>query len=249
MTALELVGIPLDREIREGDRLADIIAEHAIVQGLQWHSGDVLAVAHKVVSKAEGRVLPLDDVRPSSLALQWAKDHGKDPRVIEAALSQASRIVRMDRGILITETHHGFVCANSGVDRSNAPTNSLILLPQDPDRSALSLQRNLHKRFGVEIGCIITDTFGRPWRRGLIDVAIGASGIQPLVDLRGEADRNQRELRATVMAAADQLAAAAGLLFGKADGVPAARIRGCAEILGPGNARDLVRSAPSDLFR
>ena len=232
-------GLP---EIREGDDLAELIAERA---GLQ--EGDVLVVAQKVVSKAEGRVVRLADVEPSEEARSLAGD--EDPRRLEVILRESKRIVRSRPPLVIAETRHGFVCASAGVDSSNAPgPETVVLLPEDPDASAGRLRERLRELTGAEVGVIVSDSFGRPWRQGTTDVAIGLAGVRPLLDLRGERDPAGYELHATVIAVADELAAASELVLGKTSGIPAAVIRG-ASIAGPGSARDLVMPAERDLFR
>ena len=232
-------GVP---EIKEGDDLAALIAERADLQG--W---DVLVVAQKVVSKAEGRVVRLVDLEPSDEARRLAA--GEDPRRLEVILRESRRIVRTRPPLVIAETRHGFVCASAGVDASNAPEpETVVLLPDDPDASASRLRERLRELTGAEIGVIVSDSFGRPWRQGTTDVAIGVSGIRPLLDLKGERDAAGYELHATVIAVADELAAAAELVLGKTSGIPAAVIRGAA-FAGEGSARDLVMPAERDLFR
>ena len=232
-------GLP---EIREGDDLAALIAERAELQ-----AGDVLVVAQKAVSKAEGRVVRLADVEPSDEARRLAAD--EDPRRLEVILRESKRIVRTRPPLVIAETGHGFVCASAGVDASNAPEPEMVvLLPDDPDASAARMRERLRALTGAEIGVIVSDSFGRPWRLGTTDVAIGVSGIRPLLDLVGERDPAGYELHATVIAVADELAAAAELVFGKTSGIPAAVIRGAA-FAGEGSARDLLMPAERDLFR
>ena len=232
-------GVP---EIKEGDDLAALIAERADLQG--W---DVLVVAQKVVSKAEGRVVRLADIEPSDEARRLAA--GEDPRRLEVILRESRRIVRTRPPLVIAETRHGFVCASAGVDASNAPEpETVVLLPDDPDASASRLRERLRELTGAEIGVIVSDSFGRPWRQGTTDVAIGVSGVRPLLDLKGERDAAGYELHATVIAVADELAAAAELVFGKTSGIPAAVIRGAA-FAGEGSARDLLMPAERDLFR
>jgi coenzyme F420-0:L-glutamate ligase/coenzyme F420-1:gamma-L-glutamate ligase len=231
-----LPGIP---EIRPGDDLAALLAERVPA------GPGVLVVAHKIVSKAEGRLVDLRTVRPSERAVELAAKTEKDPRKIELVLRESRRIVREAPGVLICETHHGLICANAGVDESNAPGDEIaILLPEDPDRSA----ERIRARLGPRRAVIVCDTFGRPWREGLVDVAIGVAGIAPLVDLRGERDAAGRELQVTVFALADQLAAAAGMLMGKAAGRPAIWIEGI-EPEGSGSMRELLRDPSRDLFR
>jgi len=242
---IEIESLRTLPEIRTGDDLAVLIREAARREEQLIAASVVVAVAQKIVSKAEGAVVNLRNVQPSRLAAQWATEWNKDPRLIEVILMQSRRIVKMDRGVLIVETQHGFVCANAGVDQSNAGGEDLALvLPADPDASA--------QRLREEIGCgavIVTDTFGRPWREGLVDVAVGISGLEPLADQRGSVDRGGRMLASTIIAVADQLAAAAGLVMRKADGCPVALIRGFEWQPGRGNIGALLRSPEQDLFR
>jgi coenzyme F420-0:L-glutamate ligase/coenzyme F420-1:gamma-L-glutamate ligase len=230
---LPVEGIP---EVREGDDLAAMIGEAA-----ELEDGDVLVVAQKVVSKAEGRVVHLDDVEASERAVELAAD--RDPRELEVVLREARRLVRVRPPLVIAETRHGFVCASAGVDHSNAGApGELVLLPLDPDASA----RRLSVRLGVPV--IVSDSFGRPFRQGTTDVAIGIAGIPALLDLRGVRDSAGYELRTTTIAVADEIAGAAELVMGKTAGIPAAIVRGLA-LRGDGNARDLVMPAERDLFR
>jgi coenzyme F420-0:L-glutamate ligase/coenzyme F420-1:gamma-L-glutamate ligase len=243
---LGIEGIP---EARPGDRVADLVAAGLEHSGLAIEAGDVLVVTHKLVSKAEGRVIALDSVHPSPFAEQIAQRYGKDPRHVEVVLRESVRIVRMDRGILIAETRHGFVCANAGVDASNVPPGYVSLLPLDPDASARRIRSELIRRFGSEHAVVITDSFGRPWRNGIVNIAIGVAGMQPLLDYRGQADTFGNELRVTVMAVADELAAAAELVMGKVERCPAAIIRGYRYKPGTGVVSDLVMPPERDLFR
>lgn len=246
---LRLFRIPGFPEIRRGDDLSHRITNLARKVGIQFEDGDILVVAQKIVSKAEGAMVRLANVRPSPKARAIAEGLKKDPRIIEVALRESRRIVRSDH-VLITETRHGFVCANAGVDHSNVPGRGVVtLLPRDPDRSAKKLAASLRKRTGKRIAVIISDTFGRPWRLGLTNVAIGAAGIPVLVDLRGAHDRHGKLLTATVVGVADELAAAAGLLMGKAEGAPVVLIRGYRyrPVLEP--AARIIRPASEDLFR
>ncbi|HEY8843117.1 MAG TPA: coenzyme F420-0:L-glutamate ligase [Gaiellaceae bacterium] len=232
-------GLP---EIREGDDLATLVAERTALE-----DGDVLVVAQKVVSKAEGRVVRLAEVEASEEATGIAA--GGDPRQIEVILREAVRIVRVRPPLIIAETRHGFVCASAGVDASNAPEpDSVVLLPDDPDASAARLRDRLRELAGAEVVVIVSDSFGRAWRQGTTDVAIGVAGIQPLVDLKGLRDPTGYELHATVIAVADELAGAAELVMGKTSGVPAAVIGGV-DARGEGNARELVMPPERDLFR
>jgi coenzyme F420-0:L-glutamate ligase / coenzyme F420-1:gamma-L-glutamate ligase len=242
---LEIIGLMGLPEVRLRDDLAALIRNAAAQQGQPIDRSVVLAVAQKVVSKSEGAVVDLRSIRPSPLARSWAAEWGKDPRLIELILSQSRRIVKMDRGVLIVENRLGFVCANAGVDQSNTEGDDFAtVLPQDPDASAYRLRQAL--------GCgavLITDTFGRPWREGLVDVAIGVAGMEPLEDFRGSKDRRGRPLGATIIAIADQLAAAAGLLMRKPDGCPAVLLRGVGWVPAEGSARPLIRRPEQDLFR
>ena len=232
-------GLP---EIREGDDLAALIAECA-----QLEDGDVLVVAQKVVSKAEGRVVELAGVEPSERARELAAD--QDPRQLEVILGESARIVRTRPPLVIAETSHGFVCASAGVDASNAPApETVVLLPEDPDASAARLRERLRDLAGADVGVIVSDSFGRAWRQGTTDVAIGLAGIRPLLDLKGVRDAAGYELHATVIAVADELAGAAELVLGKTSGIPAALIRGY-DASGEGSARDLVMPEERDLFR
>jgi coenzyme F420-0:L-glutamate ligase/coenzyme F420-1:gamma-L-glutamate ligase len=232
-------GLP---ELTEGDDLAALISERA-----QLADGDVLVVAQKAVSKVEGRVVRLDDVEPSERARELAG--GEDARRHEVILRESARIVRSRPPLVISETRHGFVCASAGVDSSNAPgPGTVVLLPEDPDASALHLRERLRQLTGAEVGVIVSDSFGRAWRQGTTDVAIGLAGIRPLLDLKGTRDQAGYELHATVIAVADELAGAAQLAMGKVDGVPAAVISGV-DARGEGSARELVIPAERDLFR
>jgi coenzyme F420-0:L-glutamate ligase/coenzyme F420-1:gamma-L-glutamate ligase len=242
---LEIVPLTTIPEVRQGDDLAALIRGAADRENEVIDEATVITVAQKIVSKAEGAVVDLRSISPSSLARSWAAEWGKDPRLIELVLSQSRRIVKMDRGVLIVETATGLVCANAGVDQSNVDGEDMAtVLPGDPDASA----RRLHSALGCG-AVLITDTFGRPWREGLVDVAIGVSGIEPLSDLRGTSDRHGRKLTATVVAVADQLASAAGLVMIKDSGCPVVLIRGLHWQRAEGSARSLVRDPKSDLFR
>jgi coenzyme F420-0:L-glutamate ligase/coenzyme F420-1:gamma-L-glutamate ligase len=232
-------GLP---EIREGDDLAALIAERA-----ELRDGDVLVVAQKAVSKAEGRVVRLADVEPSDEARSLAGS--EDPRRLEVILREATRLVRTRPPLVIAETRHGFVCASAGVDSSNAPeAGTVVLLPEDPDASAARLRDRLRDRTGADVGVIVSDSFGRPWRQGTTDVAIGAAGIVTLLDLRGRRDCVGYELHATAIAVADEIAGAAELVMGKTRCIPGAVVRGL-DVAGDGTARALVMPADRDLFR
>ncbi len=239
-------GVP---EVTRDADLAGLIAGAVEREGHRVDGGDVFVVAQKVVSKAEGAIVQLDTVEPSQMATQWAIEHGKDARVIEVILRESRRIVRMDRDVLITETRHGFVCANAGVDASNVPLGFVSVLPSDPDASAERLRIALSTRFGSPVAVIVSDTFGRPWREGVVNVALGVAGLQPLLDYRGTADSFGRPLTSTVIAVADELASAAEIVTRKAAGTPVAVVRGAADWSGKGTGRMLVRTADRDLFR
>lgn len=237
-------GIP---EVRPGDGLPEIIVRAA---GGDLRSGDVLVVTHKIVSKAEGRLVDLNTVEPSALAKSFAIRYEKDPRQIEVVLRESRRVVRMDRGIIISETHHGFVCANAGVDASNVPGDDTVcLLPVDPDASARRLREQVRDLTGAEPAVVISDSFGRPWRHGITDVAVGVAGMEPLGDYRGASDPHGYPLAASVLAVADELAAAAELVMGKTDGVPVAIVRNYPYQRGSGSGRDLLMEPERDLFR
>ena len=243
---LEIVALSRLPEVRHGDDLASLLSQAASQEGQTIDRSVVLAVAQKIVSKAEGAVVDLRKIQPSALARSWAAEWGKDERLIELILAQSRRIVKMDRGVLIAETLMGFVCANAGVDQSNVEGDDFAsVLPSDPDASA--------QRLLARLACgavIITDTFGRPWREGLVEVALGCAGMDPLLDLRGRADLSGRELHHTVVALADEVAAAAGLVMEKDSAVAAAIVRGVRFTPGTAGATArLVRKPEFDLFR
>jgi coenzyme F420-0:L-glutamate ligase / coenzyme F420-1:gamma-L-glutamate ligase len=250
LAALRIIPIPLADEIRSGDSLADKLLQAFKHLKLSPTKGDILIVKHKIVSKAEGQLVPLEKIKPSACSKAWARRYKLDARVIEVALAESKRVVRRKRGVLITETIHGFVCANSGVDASNVDGGRhALLLPKDPDRSAAKLHRELKKRINLSIPVIITDSFGRPWREGLTEVAIGVAGMKAMHDYRGDRDPHGYPLRVTIEAVADELACAAGLVCGKLARTPACIIRGFHYRPGRGRARDLIRPAATDLFR
>ena len=246
---IQLMRLPGLAEIQKGDDLARLIFEAGEKAGMGFAKNDVVVVAQKIVSKSEGRVVELRTIRPGPQARKIAASLKKDPRFIEIILQQSRRIVRSEH-VLIVETHHGFVCANAGVDRSNVPgRDSVALLPEDPDKTAKKLAAALGKLAQTRLAVIISDTFGRPWRLGLTDVAIGAAGLPVLQDLRGLRDRNRKQLHATILAVADEIAAAAGLLMGKSDGTPVVLVRGYAFAPSTDRAASMVRPAAEDLFR
>jgi coenzyme F420-0:L-glutamate ligase/coenzyme F420-1:gamma-L-glutamate ligase len=245
---IELIAIEGVPAVRPGDDLAGLIFDAARAKGLSL-AGGALVVCQKVVSKAEGRVVALDTVVPSEEARRIAADYDKDPRQVELVLRESVRIVRHGHGVIICETRHGFVCANAGVDLSNAPgPEHAVLLPEDPDASARALRESLLARGAGPLAVIVSDTFGRPWREGLVDVALGCAGLAPIDDQRGQPDLAGRILEVTATATADQLAAAAGLLMPKRSGVPAVWIRGLT-VSGDGCVRDTLRDPANDLFR
>jgi coenzyme F420-0:L-glutamate ligase/coenzyme F420-1:gamma-L-glutamate ligase len=246
-----LDGIP---EIEPGDDLRALIGEALERRPdlLPLGEMDVLVVTQKVVSKAEGAVVDLATVEPRPEATAFAERFGRDARQVEVVLREAKRVVRMDRGVLITETHHGFVCANGGVDASNVGPQSgslVTLLPDDPDASAGRIRAAIRVRFGVDVPVIVSDSFGRPWRWGIVDVALGVSGMHPLDDLRGTPDHDGRLMQSTVRAVADEIASAAELALGKSAGRPVALVRGATFVRGEGSIRELVMAAENDLFR
>jgi len=247
---LRIIQIPLDDEIKSGDSVTDKILDGMKDQNLALIPGDIFVVKHKIVSKAEGQIVALAKIRPSAASRAWARRFKLDARVTELAMSQSRRVVRRKRGVLITETAHGAICANSGVDVSNLDGGRhALLLPKDPDRSAARIHRDLKKRLHLSIPVIITDSFGRPWREGLTEVAIGVAGMKPLEDYRGRRDPRGYKLRASVDAVADELACAAGLVCGKLARTPACIIRGFKYRAGRGSASELIRPATNDLFR
>jgi coenzyme F420-0:L-glutamate ligase/coenzyme F420-1:gamma-L-glutamate ligase len=247
---LALDGIP---EIRRGDDLAGAIGEaiDRTPDALPLTDRDVVVVTQKIVSKAEGAVVDLTTIVPGEEAVAFAARYDRDPRQVQVVLDQAVRVVRMANGVVITETPHGFVCANGGVDASNVGPGSgsiVTLLPRDPDASAAGIRAGIRARFGRDVPVIVSDSFGRPWRWGIVDVAIGVSGLLPLEDLRGMPDADGRVMHATVRAVADELASAAELAFGKSTGRPVAIIRGASFMRGDGSIRDVVMAREFDLF-
>lgn len=247
---VRILPLKLADEIRPGDALEDKLLEAVTAAGLRFENGDILIVKHKIVSKAEARFVALDSVYPSPSSRAWSRRFGVDARVIELALAEGTRVVRRRRGVLITETRHGFVCANSGIDVSNVDGgHHALLLPVDPDASANRLHRAIRKRVNLRIPVVITDSFGRAWREGLTEAAIGVAGIKALHDYRGQRDPHGYPLRVSIDAIADELACAAGLVCGKLARTPACIIRGFGYQPGKGRARDLIRPAEQDLFR
>ena len=249
LPGVQLFRMPGLPEIQHGDDLSGQIANAARRARIRFENGDILVIAQKIISKAEGAVVRLATIRPSLQAQTIAERQKKDPRLVEVILKESRRIVRSDR-VLIAETRHGFVCANAGVDHSNVPGDDIVtLLPRDPDQSARNLAAALRERTGKHIAVIISDTFGRPWRLGLTNVAIGASGVPVLLDLRGTLDRQGKPLTATILAVVDELAAAAGLLMCKSEGSPVILIRGYNFKPSSERAASIIRPAVEDLFR
>jgi len=252
---IRIIPVALSDEIAPGDDLVEKLRVALRHQKLSLRTGDIVVIKHKIVSKAEGRIVPLSNVKPSRAAKLWSRQCGADARLIELALSESQRTVRKkmvgkNKGVLITETRQGLVCANSGVDASNVDGGkSAVLLPREPDRSAAGLRSRIKKRLGTSVAVIISDSFGRPWREGLTEVAIGVAGTKPLIDYRGRVDRYGYVLHATTEAVADELACAAGLVCGKLNRKPISIVRGFRYRHGRGTGRDLVRAKESDLFR
>jgi coenzyme F420-0:L-glutamate ligase/coenzyme F420-1:gamma-L-glutamate ligase len=247
---VKILGIPGIPIVEKGHDLVALIHDAATAAQLTFEAGDVLVVTQKIVSKAEGCLISLQDITPSPFAEAYARQWDKDPRSVEVVLQQARRIAKMDRGVVIAETHHGLICANAGVDQSNIEGEEVVaVLPPDPDGSARGIRNSLKARTGVDIAVIIADTFGRPWREGIANVAIGLSGIKAIRDYTGLHDAQGYELRVTALAVADELASAAELVMNKLDNVPVALIRGYDYPRGEDTVADLMRAPESDLFR
>lgn len=241
-----VTGVPM---IQEGDDLAGLIVDAAEAQGTPLADGDIVAITQRVVSKSEGRILPLDFFEPSDFAKAYAERTEKDPRVVEAVLRESKRIIRQAGPVLITETHHGFKCANAGVDASNVGGADLLcLLPVDPDASCRRLREAIRERAGVEVAIVMTDTFGRPWRIGQTNVAIGVAGMKPLRDYVGQPDLDGHVLRVTMICVADEVAGAAEMVMGKLEAIPVAIVRGFEYERGDGSASEIVREFALDLF-
>jgi coenzyme F420-0:L-glutamate ligase/coenzyme F420-1:gamma-L-glutamate ligase len=252
---VHIIGVGGLPEIRQGDDLGPLIADAIVAAGQTLEPDDIVVVTHKIVSKAEGAVVDLRQTEPSALSLRIGEQWGKDPRKTEIVLREARRIVRMHQGLIIAETAHGFICANAGVDASNASPDSVVLLPRDPDSSAAALRESLARRFGFDLvtapAVIVSDSFGRPWRFGIVNVAVGVSGMAPLVDYRGLEDPAGYELSASILAVADEVASAAELVMHKLAGRPVAIVRGYQSPVPapPGTGKDLLMPAERDLFR
>jgi coenzyme F420-0:L-glutamate ligase / coenzyme F420-1:gamma-L-glutamate ligase len=247
---LRLIPLSLAEEIKPGDSLSGKILQSLRQANVVFEPGDILVVKHKIVSKAEGRIVDLATIKPSTGSVAWAKKYKLDARLVELASRESRSIIRRKNGVLITETQHGFICANSGVDVSNVDGGRhALLLPLDPDRSARALHRELKKRTALAIPVLITDTFGRPWREGLVDFCIGIAGMKPLRDERGRRDPYGYQLQASLEAIADELACAAGLVCGKLNRTPACIVRGFLYEPARGRSPDLLRPPARDLFR
>lgn len=249
VTIFGVTGIP---EVHPGDRLGSLIARAADEQGSPLEKGDILVVTQKIVSKAEGRLVSLSTITPSEFAIQFASYTGRDPRLVELVLRESRAIVRMDpdRGVIISETHHGFVCANAGIDQSNVPGDDVVcLLPEDSDASARRISDEIWEDTGLSIPVIISDTFGRAWREGHVNFAIGVAGMDPMTDYRGELDAQGREMHVTTIAVADELAAAAELVQFKAIGVPVSVARGYPYVPSDTGYASLIRDRDRDMFR
>ena len=249
-TEVRIIGLEDIPEVRPGDDLTALILEAAAKQDLAFESGDIVVITQKVVSKAEGRIVDLDDIEPGVFATEIAERWEKDARLVEIVLRESARIVRMDHGVMICETKHGLICANAGVDSSNVEKiGTVTLLPEDPDGSAEEVRRRIEDEAGVSLAVIITDTFGRPWREGHVNFAIGVAGMLPIWDYTGEVDPAGYEIKVTQMAVADELAAASELMHGKLARMPVAVIRGYEYPQGSGTADELLRDPERDMFR
>ena len=250
MSTIALIPIPDIPQIQPGDDLVSILLDAIDQSKVGLKDGDILVMCQKIVSKAEGAVVDLKTVEPSPFAHQIADQWEKDPRIVEVVLQESKRIVMMKNGVVITETKQGWVCANSGVDASNTLADDIVIvLPEDPDRSAKNMRSAIQERRSISIGIVITDTFGRPWRDGLVEFALGVSGFEGLLDLRGGEDLQGRELHHTIISVADELACAAGLLMEKSAAIPAVIVRGYTYIPAEGSGKVLIRPAEMDLFR
>ena len=245
----EVIGITGLGEVRPGDDVARLVVDAAAAQGTPIATQDVLVIGQKIISKAEGRLVRLSEIEPSPATRRIAENLGRDPRLLEVILRESRRVVRMDKGVVITETHHGWICANAGVDQSNVDADTVALLPEDSDRSARAFRERVHALIGAEVAVIVADTFGRPWREGLTNVAIGLAGMGAMRDYIGEPDSAGRPLQMTVLAIADELASAAELVMGKLDRIPAAIVRGLRFDPLDAGSKALLRDPARDLFR
>ncbi len=247
---IQIIGLRGAPEAQAGDDLARMALDAAAATGVSLSDGDILVVAQKVVSKVEGLLVDLRTIEPSDIALRYAQQWGRDPRQVEVVLHESTRIVRMDRGLIISQTRHGFVCANAGVDASNVPGDeTVLLLPRDPDASAARLREDLRRLASVDAAVIISDSFGRPWRLGIVNVALGVAGMAPLADYRGQPDDFGRVMSASVMAVADEVASAAELVAGKVNRTPFIIVRGYPYQRANGKGADIIMDPASDLFK
>ncbi len=247
---IRIIGLPGIPIVTPGDNLPVLIGRALETTSLTLRNGDVMVVTQKIVSKAENCLIQLADITPSAFAVHYAAQWDKDPRSVEVVLQQSRRIVKMDRGVIIAETHHGFICANAGVDQSNMEGSGVVaVLPPDPDASARTIRQGLQAMLGVDVAVIISDTFGRPWRDGLVNVAIGLAGMEAVKDYTGLHDAQGYELKVTALSVADELAAAAELVMNKLDQVPVAIIQGYDYPRGEGRLSQLIREPERDLFR
>ena len=249
LQAVQLIGVRGLPEVRPGMDVARLLLDALPRAGLTLQRGDVLVVTHKIVSKAEGQLVDMRGVEPSDLARRYAEQWGKDPRQVEVVLRESVRVVRMERGIIISQTRHGFICANAGVDASNVAGDELCLLPRDPDASAAALRDALMRATDAEVAVVISDSFGRPWRNGIVNIAIGVAGIAPLSDYRGQPDDHGRIMHTSVIAVADELASAAELAMGKVNRCPVVVVRGYPYEAQAGQGADLVMDPALDLFK
>lgn len=247
---IQIIGVRKIPLVKRGDDVADLIVEAAKAEGIGMSNRDILVVAQKIVSKAEGGVVDLKQVRPSARADEIAKTSGKDPRHVETILKETAKIVRLKGPHVIVQTRQGFICANAGVDKSNVEdSDSVVVLPVDPDKSARKIRERIRQLTGADVGVIISDTFGRAWRIGQVNVAIGVDGLRAVMDYRGSKDMFGYVLNVTQVAVADELASAAELVMKKSEGIPVAIIRGLDYAQGAGSGRDLIRPEEEDLFR
>ena len=246
---IEIIPVRGIGEVKKGENLAETILRAAKTSKLRLRTGDVLVITHKIVSKAEGRILDLEKVTPSSFAKKVGRHIGKDPRHVEVILSESRRLVKMVKGLILAETTQGFVCANAAVDQSNVEVGKIVLLPKRPDESAREMRAEIKRKQSVDVAVMISDTFGRPWREGQVDVAIGLSGIEPFLDYRGKTDQYGYNLKATVICIADEIASAAELCMNKLDRVPVVVVRGYRFKRAEIPARVIARKPARDLFR
>ncbi len=249
MKRLELIGVEGIGEVQAGESVGKLISNACSQLGIGLLQSDVLVIAHKIVSKAEGRMVTLNEVQPSEQAIELGRELDKEPALVETILRESRSIIRTGGRALIVETHHGFICANAGVDQSNVGANKVALLPADPDASARRIRDEIRACTSSTPAVIISDSFGRPWRVGTVDVAIGIAGLKPIKDERGQKDRHGYELKAAVAALADEIAAAAELVMSKTGGIPAVIVRGCEIEKEEGSVQELLRPPAEDLFR